>query len=160
MLKQLSILMIAFILSVTVLLLLNDNIEEDQLLEQTLYTTTSLDVDSDLVIHSEYNEDSSYNMNDEKLNDYSKSRIRIVESSELTNTIKIYSNNIYDDITSESVVLIENNVITITSDLGPTVMYTSPTFLTYAQFNYDFFESIPHSFFVIYVPEGTSYILD
>ena len=141
----------------TLILVFNDDVEKEQLFESTLYVTGSINTDVDLIIHSEYNKNINYKMDDEELNTFAKSRIRVIESSNLTDTIEIYTINLYEDIVETAVITINGNKITILSDLGPLSMYASLTFLPYAQIDSNFIQGTPYIIYEIHIPEGLSY---
>lgn len=157
MLKQSIIFIALFIFSTSLLLLLSDDVKGDQLFDESLYTTSVIDHNSSLNIYSEQFEELNYNMSDEKINELDEYRIRVRESEDLTDSIEIYTVNMYNDITDKAVIEINNNDITITSDLGPFSTFTSPTFLSYAQFDNNFFISVPFHLYIIYVPVGMTY---
>ncbi len=160
MLKQLGILMIAFFISVVLIVVFNDDVEKDQLFDTTHYTTSNIDTNLNLSIHSEYNENTTYNMSEEQLSNLAANRISIIESSDLIDTIEIYTINLYEDIVEEAVITISGNEITIISDLGPLSTYASISFLPYAQFDYSYFQGIPYRIYEIHIPEGMAYSFD
>jgi len=160
MFKQIVIFMALFLLSSTLTIIFNDNVAEDQLFESTLYITSIIDTDIDIIIHSEYNENIDYNMNDEELSAFAESRIRVIESTELTDTIEIYTVNLYGEIVENSVITITSNEITILSDLGQLSTYRSLTFVPYAQFDSSYMQGAPYIIYEIHIPEGLGYSID
>jgi len=54
----------------------------------------------------------------------------------------------------------DNNTLTITSNLGPLTIFRSPSFIPYAQFDEDYLVTIPFHMYIVYVPIGFSYSIN
>jgi|GEM_PF-3310142 len=157
MLKQSIIFISLFILSVLIIVLLNDDVENDALFASTLHTTSSVDTTSDITINTVHFTDIDSDLSQEKISELMEYKVKVIETSNLTDTVEIHTVNFYDELTENATIKIINNEISITSELGPTTTFSSPSFIVNAQFDNDFFASVPFSVYVIYIPEGMSY---
>lgn len=82
-------------------------------------------------------------------------RIEFIEDDTLTDTIVVYRNAIYDDISAGF--QLEDNRIKVSDYIGPMAFYRSQSFLTNAQFDPTFFDAMEQAVYLIHVPVGTEY---
>lgn len=157
MLKQIGVFMGLFVIAVTAITVFNDDVEGDELFETSLHSSGVIDPNANLVINALYNKNIKYDLTDEELSEFSASRISIVETSSLTDTIEVYTINLYGDIVATAEITLIGNEITILSDLGPMSTYANLTFLPYAQFDYNYIEGMPYRIYEIHIPEGLTY---
>lgn len=144
MFKRILILVVLFVGSMVILISFNAENDNGELFESYLCKESKIDKDDDLTIKLIDN-------SSDKLLDY---KYRVTETDTLVDTIEIYRVKLYDLQNKDYEVNIENNVITINDYLGSVSIYQSLSFVTFAQFNKDYFQSVPSFTYEIYVPKG------
>lgn len=160
MIKRILIVVILYLVSVTILLVITDDEQIDNLSNRTLHSSTSINTENKVEISLIFENSDSYNLSEEELNSYSIGKVRILETSKLSNTIEIYTLDIYRNLTENALVTLDGNRVLITSDLGPLSFYKSSTFLTFGQFDSHYFDRAPNRIYEVHIPVGTQYILD
>lgn len=160
MLQKTILLAALFLIAVTTIVLTNDDVPIEALHDTTLYMSSAIDTNETLQINSAYNPNSSFDKSDEELQEYAKSKISVIESDSLTNTIEIYTLDVYHNITDTVVIDISGNTLTITSDLAPLSLYKSSSFLTFGQFDSNYFNRIPWRLYEVHIPSGMLYTID
>ena len=155
--KQIIIFITLLIVSSSFTILFGDNTEKNNLFGGSLYTSSTIDISKEIIINSSYNQNINYNMNEQELEEFAKQRIIVIESDDLTNTIEIYTINLYEEVTKKSVIDINGNEISINSDLAQLSTYVSLPFIPYAQFDSNYLEGVPYRIYEIHIPKDVNY---
>lgn len=148
--KKIVVFITLFILSCTIIFLFNTNYSNGELYESYLHTEYKINKNEALNIKYSYNSDKKDKTSDENI---LKERIRIIESEELINSVKIYKVNLYDLNNKNNEIIKENNTIIIDDYLGPVSVFRSMSFISNLQFDYSYFKSIPHEIYEIHIPK-------
>ncbi len=157
MIKKAIIFSLIYVVALVALIAYNDDVEIAYINSKTLTNTLTIDPTNELSIVTQYYSNSQFNMSEEELVQYAASKIRIVESETLTNTVEIYAIDVHNKTTENTVIELIDNELTVLSDLGPLSMYKSSTFLTYGQFDANYFIRVPGRVYELHIPKDMQY---
>jgi len=149
-----------FLVSIITLVVFNDNCSSNDLSDMKLRSELSVNPDKIFQIDLIYRDIEVLGMNEDEAKEYHESKLRIVRSLVLTETIEVYSMDVYSGITEDSSFIVDDNGLSIISDFGPISFYKGSTFLTYGQFNPSYFDRVPNRIYEIHIPMDLEYNLN
>ncbi len=160
MIRRIIIFALVYVASLMALILLNDDVAISEVNDRSLLTSSIINVNQKLLIETVFNENDSFDMDDEYLTQYTSSKIRVVSDAKLIDKLEVYTIDVHNNITDKAVITINGNKITIETDLMPLSLYKSSTFITFGQFDSDYFNRIPGRTYEIHIPEDMQYTFD